>query len=957
MKKISTFVFALVTFFSLQAQNHMVDVGSNFFAPQHLTIAVGETVQWTNTGGFHNVNAPTSTYPDNPESFINGPASTNPWTFEYTFTLPGTYMYHCDPHVSIGMTGSITVEGGDSNTSDIVITEIMYNPPNIANTPDLEFIELYNNTSAAIDLTNWSFTSGFEFVFPSTSLGAGEYLVLSNDASLMTNIYGVTSIEWTDGGLNNSGENIILVDAAMNPVDSVDYDDNSDGWPSIADGNGPSLVLCDVNSDNNDPTNWQRAITPINYIEDCQEVFANPGIGATCGTLPIITFELSCSEVNENEGTMFVDLFIDNPRDIDTPVEISIDANSTATNGEDFDLPTPLTIVFPASTDMAQTFSFPIINDAMVNEGDETIVFNLNAVTNDVILGTTTNTLTISDNSIELTNALRITGVFDGPLTGGVPKGIEVFASQDIADLSIFGLGSANNGGGSDDQEFTFPAISVTAGSFIYISNDSMGFTSYFGFTPELLFIEGAATNINGDDAVELFESNLVADVFGDINEDGTDTDWEYLDSWAYRKAATGPDGNTFVLENWLFGGVDALEGTATNADATNPFPIGTYMLELGDDIIANDDNVSTDFNTVVTINILDNDVVPNEVISLEIIQNGTNGNANVHLDFANITYIPNADECGEDMITYEICDANGCDQAIVLISVACPVPMATIAEVTGVDADGVATSLDQTIELQGIVHGEDFRGDSGLQFSLIDATGGIALFSFGIDYYEAIEGDEIIVQGTIDQFNGLTQIQPDTIILVSSGNDLNVPMIVTELNEGTESELIKIENLSIVDPTEWTNDGPGFNVNVTNGINTYTMRIDNDSNIFGTDAPDFIFNLTGIGGQFDNSAPFDEGYQILPRYLDDIAMITSVDYPFVEGGMTVFPNPFSEILTIKTDLDWDRMEVTNLLGQVVYTKNNKANAELNLKSLSTGVYYLTIVNDSERWTTKIVKR
>ena len=42
--------------------------------------------------------------------------------------------------------------------------------------------------------------------------------------------------------------------------------------------------------------------------------------------------------------------------------------------------------------------------------------------------------------------ALVITGVVDGPLTGGTPKAIELYATTAVADLSIYGVGSANNG-------------------------------------------------------------------------------------------------------------------------------------------------------------------------------------------------------------------------------------------------------------------------------------------------------------------------------------------------------------------------------------------------------------------------------------------------------------------------------------------------------------------------------
>ena len=170
--------------------------------------------------------------------------------------------------------------------------------------------------------------------------------------------------------------------------------------------------------------------------------------------------------------------------------------------------------------------------------------------------------------------SLIVTGVIDGPLSGGLPKAIEVYATANIPDLSIYGLGSANNGGGSDGEEFTFPADSATAGEFLYVASESPGFTSFFGFAPD--YTSGAA-NINGDDAIELFQNGSVIDVFGDINVDGTGEAWEHLDGWAYRSNDTGPDGTTFVSGNWGFSGVNALDGQSTNATATTPFPAGTY--------------------------------------------------------------------------------------------------------------------------------------------------------------------------------------------------------------------------------------------------------------------------------------------------------------------------------------------------------------------------------------------
>jgi endonuclease/exonuclease/phosphatase family metal-dependent hydrolase len=176
--------------------------------------------------------------------------------------------------------------------------------------------------------------------------------------------------------------------------------------------------------------------------------------------------------------------------------------------------------------------------------------------------------------SLSFGQDLKITGVVDADLTGGLPKAVEFYVINDIADLSVYGFGSANNGGGSDGEEFTFPNVLATAGQFIYVASEATSFSTYFGFAPD--YTSGAA-NINGDDAIELFKDGIVVDVFGEINVDGTGQPWEYLDGWAYRNNGTGPDGTTFIPSNWTFSGPNALDGAATNASAATPFPVGTY--------------------------------------------------------------------------------------------------------------------------------------------------------------------------------------------------------------------------------------------------------------------------------------------------------------------------------------------------------------------------------------------
>lgn len=168
--------------------------------------------------------------------------------------------------------------------------------------------------------------------------------------------------------------------------------------------------------------------------------------------------------------------------------------------------------------------------------------------------------------------SLIITGVYDGPLTNGTPKGIELYATADIADLSIYAVGAANNGGGTDGAEFGLTG-SASAGDFLYISNEMTNFNNFFGFTPD--FTTGYMA-INGNDAIELFQNGSVIDLFGDVNAGGSSEPWNYQDGWAYRNNASLASAS-FDLNQWAFSGRNALDGATDNATAASPVPVGTF--------------------------------------------------------------------------------------------------------------------------------------------------------------------------------------------------------------------------------------------------------------------------------------------------------------------------------------------------------------------------------------------
>lgn len=77
------------------------------------------------------------------------------------------------------------------------------------------------------------------------------------------------------------------------------------------------------------------------------------------------------------------------------------------------------------------------------------------------------------------------------------------YAACDVTDMSQYGLGVADDGGGSDGQETALPASSIASGEFFYIASESTNFQSWFGFAPDMT---AASTlgSLDGNDAIEL---------------------------------------------------------------------------------------------------------------------------------------------------------------------------------------------------------------------------------------------------------------------------------------------------------------------------------------------------------------------------------------------------------------------------------------------------------------------
>ncbi len=149
-------------------------------------------------------------------------------------------------------------------TTNLVISEIMYNPP-APEGGDAEFIELMNiHATAPLDLTGVQFTAGITFNFATgTTLAPGARLVLARNAAVFTAKYGGTAHGTFTGSLDNGGERLSLSLGGGTALRDFAYD-NSFPWPTEPDNGGASLVLIAprTNPDHANPLNWRASTTP-----------------------------------------------------------------------------------------------------------------------------------------------------------------------------------------------------------------------------------------------------------------------------------------------------------------------------------------------------------------------------------------------------------------------------------------------------------------------------------------------------------------------------------------------------------------------------------------------------------------------------------------------------------------------------------------------------------------------
>jgi hypothetical protein len=148
---------------------------------------------------------------------------------------------------------------------DVVINEILADPSPVVGLPGFEFVELFNRGTSTFDLNGWGFSDGTTTAtIGSFVLAPGQYLILCPIADTASfSPYGNTKGLSSFPSLNNTGDNLKLLDNTFAVIDSVDY---SDSWyqDAVKQAGGWTLELINPNWPASCPavSNWIASVNP-----------------------------------------------------------------------------------------------------------------------------------------------------------------------------------------------------------------------------------------------------------------------------------------------------------------------------------------------------------------------------------------------------------------------------------------------------------------------------------------------------------------------------------------------------------------------------------------------------------------------------------------------------------------------------------------------------------------------
>jgi hypothetical protein len=173
--------------------------------------------------------------------------------------------------------------------AQVVINEIFYHAPD--DLTNLQWIELYNNSDQAVNLSGWRLRKGIKFDFaPGSTIAPRGFIVICKDKKLFQEFYQVTVAGEFGRSLKRSGDRLELRNRDGKLIDSVEFGNRSP-WPRAADGWTASLERICPTAPGNLAENWTGS--PLS--PDDKQPGGTPGDknAAFCASLPPVISQVS----------------------------------------------------------------------------------------------------------------------------------------------------------------------------------------------------------------------------------------------------------------------------------------------------------------------------------------------------------------------------------------------------------------------------------------------------------------------------------------------------------------------------------------------------------------------------------------------------------------------------------------------------------------------------------------
>ena len=178
-------------------------------------------------------------------------------------------------------TPSPSPTGAPAAQPKLLLSEVFYDAPQTGTDSDYEWVEIFNPTTAAVDLAGWKLRDNtMEDVIPQFVLAPGEYVIIAATATgFAANTPGFTghlvSLEGSiGGGLGNTDDRVLLIAPDGTTVDAMSYGGDIGGFnPSCPNAPvGGSLARISLAQDTDTAADWTVQHTP------------NPGVGVAAPT-------------------------------------------------------------------------------------------------------------------------------------------------------------------------------------------------------------------------------------------------------------------------------------------------------------------------------------------------------------------------------------------------------------------------------------------------------------------------------------------------------------------------------------------------------------------------------------------------------------------------------------------------------------------------------------------------